>query len=105
MSSIAQRYSFIANHEQPDLSDTPRPNYAGLNAVVVKKEIWPESLAARLAHLIAEQDDLDQAVASMLCESWCDDLIMSRLKKRKLRINDEISQAQAYMRELAGSRA
>jgi hypothetical protein len=98
MSSIAQRHSFIAIHEQPDLSDIPQPNYAGLNAVAVKKDVWPESIAARLADLIAEQDDLDQAVASMLCESWCDDLVMSRLKKRKLHIHDEISQAQAYMR-------
>ena len=98
MSSMAQCYYFIAKHEQPDLSDTPQPNYAGLNAVAIQNDIRSESLAARLADLIAEQDDLDQAVASMLCQSWCDHLVMSRLKKRKLHIHDEISQAQAYMR-------
>jgi hypothetical protein len=103
MSSIAHRYSIIANHEHPDLAATPQPNYAGLNGAAVKKDIWPQSFAARLADLIAEHDDLDQAVASMLSSSGSDDLVISRLKKRKLHIKDEISQAQIYMRGLVGS--
>jgi hypothetical protein len=102
MSSEAQRYFSIASHEQPDLTATQQPNYAGLNATAVNSGIRPKSLASRLADLIAEHHDLDQAVALMLSASGCDDLAISRLKKRKLHIKDEISHAQTYLRGLAG---
>jgi hypothetical protein len=106
MSSIVQRHSAIANHQEPDQSGTSQPSYAGLNAAALNKGVWPENLATRLANLIAEHDDLDQAVASMLCALGCNDLAISRLKKRKLQIKDEISHAQAcIMRELAGCEA
>jgi hypothetical protein len=97
MSSEAQRYFSVATHQQPDPAATRQPNYTGLNATAVNSGIRPESLAARLADLIAEHHDLDQAVASMLSASGCDDLAISRLKKRKLLIKDEISHAQTYL--------
>jgi hypothetical protein len=52
---------------------------------------------ARLNELIAEHDDLDLAVASLLSTGCCDDLVISRLKKRKLHLKDEISHAQACL--------
>jgi len=64
---------------------TERPDYAGLNipaAVTVSR---------RLAHLIAEHDDLDLAIGALLANGNCDDLLISRLKKRKLQLKDEIA--------------
>ena len=67
------------------LRDDTRPNYIGLNinpAVTVSR---------RLAHLIAEHVDLDLAIAALLANGNCDDLLVSRLKKRKLQLKDDIA--------------
>jgi hypothetical protein len=103
MSSIAQHGSSIANQEHCDSVASQQPNCTGLNASAVNSDIWPVNIAARLADLNAEHDDLDQAVGSMLSALGCDDLAISRLKKRKLHVKDEISRAQGYLRGLAES--
>lgn len=48
--------------------------------------------AARRAMLIAEHDDLDCAIAALLDANNHDDLLIRRLKKRKLHLKDEIAQ-------------
>ena len=105
MSSSAQRYSSIANLEPSDPAASGQPHYSGLNASAVNSDVRPARVASRLADLIEEHDDLDQAIASMLNASGCDDLVISRLKKRKLHIKDEIAHAQAYLRGLTGNEA
>jgi hypothetical protein len=47
----------------------------------------------RLAALVAEHDDLDAAISALLEAGRRDDLLISRLKKRKLQIKDEIALA------------
>jgi hypothetical protein len=100
MSSIAQRSSTTDYHGHS--GQAARPDYSGRNAPVLASDTRSVCIACRLANLIEEHDDLDQAIASMLGASGCDDLVVNRLKKRKLHIKDEISQAQAYVQSLAG---
>ena len=47
----------------------------------------------RLNDLLIAHDDLDAAVAALLASGVCDDLLISRLKKRKLQLKDEITGA------------
>jgi hypothetical protein len=47
--------------------------------------------ASRLATLKEQHSDLDIAIAALLASSSCDALLLTRLKKRKLRIKDEIA--------------
>ncbi len=54
---------------------------------------FPNNL--RLAALIEEHNDLDEAIAAVLASVACDDLLVSRLKKRKLHLKDEIAQQMA----------
>jgi hypothetical protein len=49
------------------------------------------TLNVRLALLVAEHADLDVAISVLLEAGKCDDLLISRLKKRKLQIKDEIA--------------
>lgn len=49
------------------------------------------SLRARADILSIEHDDLDAAIAALLKSGLCDDLLVKRLKKRKLQIKDEIA--------------
>jgi hypothetical protein len=49
------------------------------------------ALRARLATLVQEHRDLDAAIES-LGESSSDQLALSRLKKRKLQLKDEIAE-------------
>jgi hypothetical protein len=46
---------------------------------------------ARLAHLRLEHRDLDAAIEALRSTSAPDQLQMARLKKRKLRLKDEIT--------------
>ena len=50
----------------------------------------------RLVALIEEHNDLDEAVTAILASAACDDLLVNRLKKRKLQLKDEITQALAH---------
>ncbi len=47
--------------------------------------------AARLAHLRMEHRDLDMAIDALRSTSAPDQLQVARLKKRKLRLRDEIA--------------
>jgi hypothetical protein len=51
----------------------------------------PVCADARLHFLNVEHDDLDAAIAALAVSGNADDLIITRLKKRKLRIKDEIA--------------
>ncbi len=53
----------------------------------------PAFISRRLASLIAEHDDLDSAISALLLIGNCDDLLIARLKKRKLALKDEIALA------------
>ena len=76
--------STLRKSEQAELNQT-RPDYAGLN---INPAVY---VSRRLAHLIAEHDDLDLAIAALMANTNCDDLVISRLKKRKLQLKDEIA--------------
>lgn len=47
--------------------------------------------AARLAHLRLEHRDLDSAIEALRIAPASDQLQLARLKKRKLRLRDEIA--------------
>ncbi len=51
-------------------------------------------LRARLAHLLEEHRDLDVAIAALANAPGADALQLARLKKRKLRLKDEIQTLQ-----------
>ena len=51
----------------------------------------PEALQARLVELRIEHRDLDEAVSRMMLAPPEDQLLLRRLKKRKLLIKDRIS--------------
>jgi hypothetical protein len=48
--------------------------------------------ALRMRHvdLIEQHHDLDYMISALSCSAACDELLVARLKKRKLRIKDEI---------------
>jgi hypothetical protein len=54
----------------------------------------PEEVAARakLAQLMQEHRDLDSAIDAMTLSGSGDQLALSRLKKRKLQLKDEITE-------------
>jgi hypothetical protein len=64
--------------------DEPGPPRLGVSQVAAD---------CRLAALIAEHDDLDIAISVLLETANRDDLLITRLKKRKLQIKDEIASA------------
>ena len=51
----------------------------------------PAALVRRLAELRVEHRDLDTAIAELVHDPACDQLQLSRLKKRKLRLKDMIA--------------
>ncbi|MEO7149731.1 MAG: DUF465 domain-containing protein [Rhodanobacteraceae bacterium] len=51
----------------------------------------PAELARRLAELREEHRDLDTAIERLSADAHCDQLQLTRLKKRKLRLKDMIS--------------
>lgn len=48
------------------------------------------STARRLAELKTEHRDLDEAIARLPVGPGCDELLLTRMKKRKLRLKDMI---------------
>ena len=60
---------------------------------VTTANVFPKS--PTLAALIEEHNDLGEAVAAILASAACDDLLVNRLKKRKLQLKDEIALALA----------
>lgn len=53
--------------------------------------VMPVSADARINLLNTEHGDLDAAIAALSLSGNVDDLIITRLKKRKLQIKDEIA--------------
>lgn len=51
----------------------------------------PEQLRARLQELTVEHRDLDDAIAQLLAAPPKDDLLLRRLKKRKLHLKDRMT--------------
>ena len=51
-----------------------------------------QALRTRLAEMVQEHRDLDAAIAAMIEAGASDQLRLTRLKKRKLQIKDQISQ-------------
>ena len=50
-----------------------------------------QTLRARLAELRQEHGDLDSAIAAIAEATHCDQLQLTRLKKRKLQLKDQIA--------------
>jgi len=48
-------------------------------------------LRARLAELRQEHGDLDAAIAAIASSAHCDQIQLTRLKKRKLQLKDQIA--------------
>ncbi len=55
-------------------------------------EAEEQALRARLAELAEEHRDLDAAIAAMAEAGPADQLRLTRLKKRKLQLKDQITQ-------------
>jgi hypothetical protein len=51
-----------------------------------------QALRAQLAQLRQEHGDLDAAIAAIADSAHCDQLQLTRLKKRKLQLKDQITQ-------------
>ena len=50
-----------------------------------------QTTRARLAQLREEHGDLDAAISAMIASANCDQLQLTRLKKRKLQLKDQIA--------------
>ena len=50
-----------------------------------------QALQRKLTDLIQEHRDLDGAISALFESRICDSLLMTRLKKRKLQLKDEIA--------------
>lgn len=50
-----------------------------------------QALRARLAELVQEHRDLDAAIAALVASGAHDQIQLSRLKKRKLQLKDQIT--------------
>ena len=50
-----------------------------------------QALQRKLTNLIQEHRDLDGAISALFETGICDSLLMTRLKKRKLQLKDEIA--------------
>jgi hypothetical protein len=54
-------------------------------------EAEEQALRAKLAELVQEHRDLDAAIAAMVDSGTSDQLQMTRLKKRKLQLKDQMA--------------
>ncbi len=57
----------------------------------------PETLRAMLQELMAEHRDLDEAIAHLITSPPKDELLLRRLKKRKLQLKDRIAQIERML--------
>jgi len=55
-------------------------------------EAEEQALRTKLAELVEEHRDLDAAIATMIESGPADQLRLTRLKKRKLQLKDQIAQ-------------
>lgn len=56
-----------------------------------------DELAIRLDHLRQEHGDLDAAIAALAAQGSPDQLAAARLKKRKLRLKDDIARIETLL--------
>jgi hypothetical protein len=56
------------------------------------------SLACRYADLAQQHHDLDYMICALSEQAGCDELLVARLKKRKLRLKDEIARVVSDLR-------
>jgi hypothetical protein len=54
----------------------------------------PRELEAKLSNLLSEHRDLDSAIDALVSSGSTDQIQVARLKKRKLRLKDEIAMVQ-----------
>ncbi len=54
-------------------------------------EAEEQALRAKLAELVQEHRDLDEAIAAMTASGPGDQIRLTRLKKRKLQLKDQIA--------------
>jgi hypothetical protein len=54
----------------------------------------PRELETKLNNLLTEHRDLDSAIAALILSGSTDQVQVARLKKRKLRLKDEIAMVQ-----------
>ena len=57
----------------------------------------PAEIAQKLAKLREEHADLDQAIDRLAVEPWQDQLLLRRMKKRKLKLKDWISHLESLL--------
>ena len=57
----------------------------------------PAEIAQKLTALREEHRDLDQAINRLSDESWRDQLLLRRMKKRKLKLKDWISHLESLL--------
>ncbi len=57
----------------------------------------PAEIAQKLAKFREEHRDLDQAIDRLAVEPWQDQLLMRRMKKRKLKLKDWISHLESLL--------
>ena len=57
----------------------------------------PAEIAQKLAKLREEHSDLDDALDRLTVEPWQDQLLMRRMKKRKLKLKDWISHLESLL--------
>lgn len=62
-----------------------------LQAPLSQPEYALPAVSLRYAFLTQEHADLDGAIAALEAAGHCDALLISRLKKRKLQIKDELA--------------
>jgi hypothetical protein len=57
-----------------------------------------EALVLRHADLTEQHHDLDYMISALSEQATCDELLVARLKKRKLHLKDEIARVAAELR-------
>jgi hypothetical protein len=74
-----------------DVPDPPRRRYTG---AITEARMFPEdpaAIARKLTELKIEHRDLDAAIARLALDAGSDELHLTRLKKRKLKLKDMIA--------------
>jgi hypothetical protein len=63
------------------------------------------ALRTKFVELAEEHHDLDYMITALSTASGCDELLVARLKKRKLRLKDEIAHVTDELHRLGDSTA
>jgi hypothetical protein len=74
----------------PDTAPGTTPDASNLNETI------EAGLRMRRAALVLEHRDLDDTVSLLGENEACDELLLSRLKKRRLHLRDEIARIDGY---------